>query len=156
MFEFEQFSTDRDRIRGFVQTVYEFVSAALIAGRWQLFNPNVATAVRLDPGLKEAATAAFKEFTQQPHVHDLLVTIERASNATLEAHGLTGDQLRFKLANVQARERRFRLFPSFRPLRRLIATIDTLLDSIIEVLGVGGALKELKDAAFDATEDDEK
>lgn len=153
MFQFDNLWGEHDRLRGFVQTTEKLVSTAIADGYWSLTDPPLRTKVRLAPEVLEDARAALEEFNRQGHVHDIMVAIDRTPFATLHAHGLSGDQLRFKLKNIEHRERRLRARPFFRPLKRLVHTIDTLLQSILEAVPAGGALRELKDAALDATED---
>jgi hypothetical protein len=155
MFEFDEHTSDTDRLQGFVLATEQLVSMALSNGYWALADSPIPTNVVLAPEAREAASSALQEFNEQKHVHELIVAIGQASNDTLESHGLTGEQLRFKLTNVQLREQRFRSRPFFRPLQRLIKAIDTLLDSILDSVPGGSALKELKDAALDATEGDD-
>jgi hypothetical protein len=152
MFEFEENSTDRDLLLGFVLGVEKFVSTIIRKGHQGLL-PKGETGLHLHKELEPAAREALDEFTQQRR-GDVLVAIDRADEATLQSHGLTGKQLRFKLAIIRLRERLFCKLPKFRPFRSVIGAIDTLLDSIVDALGVGGALKELKDAVLDATEDE--
>lgn len=68
-------------------------------------------------------------------------------------HGLGGDQLSFKLATVRYWATRFLEAPlalRSRLLRRLLDAIDTLLESLLDALGVGSSLKEMKDAIRDS------
>lgn len=155
MFNNDGYTTDQARLRGFVEATAQLVSTALSAGHWSLTEPPLETTLMLDPDALEPANAALMEFNKQGHLPKLLTGIDRTSDLTLQLHGLSGEQLRFKLNNVQLRERVFRSNVTFGPLRRLINAIDTLLESILDAVPGGGALKELKDAALDATEDDE-
>lgn len=103
MFEFDQNTTDQDRIRGFTKAVYRLLSATLSTGSWT-FDSRETTNVRLDRGVKEVAQAALREFNQQLHLDRLLVAIDQATDETLRSHGLSGDQLQFKLTNIQRSE----------------------------------------------------
>lgn len=155
MFEFANVTADRERLTAFVKAVAELLSSTITQGRWQLTNPPQQTNLHLNQDLLPAARAALKEFNRQQHLQTLVAGINAASDADLQSHGLTRDQLRFKLANVVHWERRFRQRLGFGTLRRFIKAIDTLLDSAVDLIPGGKALKELKDASFDATEGDE-
>ena len=69
-------------------------------------------------------------------------------------HGLAGAQLRFKLATVRYWAERF-LGDGGNGfvLRRLLDSIDTLLDSLLAATGAGSSLKELKDAVRSSVND---
>lgn len=130
MFEFTEESTDRDRLRAFVQAVDKFISSIILDGYRSTLNQPNQTGLHLNSDAVDQARAALREFHEQRHVMQLLIAIDESSDDQLQSHGLTGDQLQFKLANIRIRERRYLRFPRFRPLRRVIAAIDTLLDSI--------------------------
>ena len=81
----------------------------------------------------------------------------RMETALADAHGLRGEQLRFKIVTIRywtnrVNERRnpgkWREF-----VRRLLVAIDTLLDSILQALGRGSAFKEIKDSIRDSIKD---
>lgn len=61
-------------------------------------------------------------------------------------HGLAGAQLDFKLATVRYWANRFQGNVAGFVFRRLLDSIDTLLDSLLAAMGVGSSLTELKDA----------
>jgi hypothetical protein len=73
--------------------------------------------------------------------------VDTADAGTLATHGLTGPSLRFKLGVVQRAWSNFAADRLLKWLRKLLAAIDTLLESIIDALGpAGAAAKELKQA----------
>jgi len=153
MFGFNNYTTDQERLKAFVKAVDELLSTTIKSGSWELSEPSLKTKLRLDTEVLDAARAALDEFHQQQQIQKIVTSIDQASTSVLSSHGLNGAQLQFKLKNVEHRERRFRFRPLAGPLRRLVQAIDTLLDSILDALHIGKALKELKDGVFDATED---
>lgn len=70
-------------------------------------------------------------------------------------HGLSGNQLMFKLATVSRLSGLFRRFGTTSILRRLLNAIDTLLNSILSAVPGGSAASEIKDAIKDAIQEDE-
>lgn len=69
-------------------------------------------------------------------------------------HGLHGPELDFKLAAVGYWAERFTANSSATLLRRLLNSIDTLLNSLLDAIGLGGAVQEIKDVIRDAITDD--
>lgn len=70
-----------------------------------------------------------------------------------EDHGLVGDELRFKLNNVHYFSSLYNQKPDTRHLRRLLDAIKTLLESILEALGVAGAIRETVSGMRDVIDD---
>jgi hypothetical protein len=101
------------------------------------------------PGeIRELAGRAFDEYVEnlpsEPRQYYSDVIYE-ASGETLVDGGLTGAQRELKLSLVSRRFRRFTGEKLRKWLIRLLQAIDTALDTIVELLGVKHALKELKD-----------
>jgi len=67
-----------------------------------------------------------------------------ASGDDLRQHGLFGKQLRFKLGVVRFLHNRY-VKVGKKILGPLLAAIDSVLDSILDVVGVGKAAKEIKE-----------
>jgi len=111
------------------------------------------TLLRLNPDLNQDAQAALQEFIDQQHFERALSAVETVGQEALDLHGVSGAQLRFKLAGIQEREKRFRLRPWIWTLSRMFEAIDNLLDSLLKALPLGDALKEFKDGILAATED---
>jgi hypothetical protein len=78
--------------------------------------------------------------------------IRNADPARVREHGLEGQQLRFKLGVLRYLNDRYQTIGKG-VLRRLLDAIDTLLKSIISVLGGGEAAEELKDYIKDSIDD---
>lgn len=66
-------------------------------------------------------------------------------------HGLQGEQLRFKLAAIDLRDRHFRLIGGVSNFRWLLDTLEGLLDSIVRASGEGGAIREFKETLKNST-----
>ena len=81
--------------------------------------------------------------------------IDRLSNLDLDRlrqHGLYGRQLRFKLAVIRFFYSRY-LGVGRGILRKLIDIIDDLLKSLLDAMGTGGAISEIKDFIKDSLDD---
>src|SRR5262245_29072058 len=86
--------------------------------------------------------AAWQEV--QPLFSEVTTRIRNISDADIDDHGLGGAQLRFKLAVIRFFYDQYqRVGTTF--LKKLIGIIDTLLKSILEAIGGGGAIAEIKD-----------
>lgn len=162
MFERVDGLDDKALLENFARKVESLISTTIRAGGWTFPDQPDSPVLRLHPEALEPARAALEEFEQQGHLEKLTDAIGSASEETLRRHGLTGAQLRFKLTIVRLRERLsrrsarpnwpFRRFRMSGFLRRLIEAIDNVLESLIDAVGVGGPLKEMKDAVMHATE----
>ena len=80
------------------------------------------------------------------------VALEASDNGfvdRLRDHGLIGVSARFKFSAVARISRSWRRHKGHLTIgtgfRRVMESVDTILDSIVSVLGVGGATKEFKD-----------
>jgi|GEM_PF-2620916 hypothetical protein len=88
------------------------------------------------------------------------LAIERAENSYLRLqpgnalyeHGLYGRQLRFKLAVIRYFYGQY-LSVGKGILKKLIEMIDDLLKSILDAIGAGGAISEIKDFIKDSIDD---
>ena len=85
------------------------------------------------------------------HAERLIEKIHKLSDNAIYDHGLTGNQLSLKFSIIKYRYEKFLSSRTGKLLRKLLYAIDTLLDSIIDATGVGGAVKEFKDALANAT-----
>lgn len=96
--------------------------------------------------LRSLGSAAWLELKASHPLTPLVISIRDMSDETLRMHGLVGAQLDYKLAVIAAIIDKLRnvKFPGrFRV--KLVDAIDTVLESIIAALGIGTALKEIKD-----------
>ena len=66
-------------------------------------------------------------------------------------HALDGRQLSFKLRVVRFYADRFRAIGGAGLFRKLLETLEGLLDSIIDAAGTGGAIKEFKEFVKNST-----
>lgn len=130
----------------------------------------------IDPEMLGLLREAWSEY-ERDAAGRLEITLSRIANASaavLEEHGLYGAQLRFKLGLFRWRLQTYNqtrqavavappapptaplVFPPWsvvgRAFKWLLRTIDVLLDSIVQALGIGKALKEIKEGTIEATE----
>ena len=112
------------------------------------------------PGAQELMTNAWPSVSIrfEPYAE----AVNAAPFAVLEEHGLTGDELRFKLAAINLLGGRFfDLFPDAHfSLRRtlvskLLEIIDKVLKSLIAAVPGGGAITEFKDVCESLISDEE-
>lgn len=80
----------------------------------------------------------------QPVFGRIVEAIATTDSERLVEHGLSGQQLRYKLETIRYFDSRYRAVGKS-VLRRLLGPIDTLLKSIIKAIGLGDAAEELKD-----------
>lgn len=92
---------------------------------------------------------AFEELGD--HFQRLHVAIPKTPKERIFDHALRGRQLSFKLRVVRFFADRFALTGEPSPLRKLLDTLEGLLDSIIDAAGTGGAVKEFKDFVRNST-----
>jgi len=118
----------------------------------------IASLWRGDSGLRDSARTSFKEDIR-PALKDMrnrLVhdsgTIEAAGDELttgLKDHGLVGVSARFKyqaLAKIARGWRKYRGHLTVGTgFRRVMEGVDAILDSVVSVVGAGGAVKEFKD-----------
>jgi hypothetical protein len=101
-------------------------------------------------GLRSNLQAAWEEV--QPLFSEVTTKITNISDANIYDHGLGGAQLRFKLAVVRFFYERYRRVGTG-VVKKLIDIIDTLLKSILEAIGGGGAIAEIKEFIKNSLED---
>lgn len=87
---------------------------------------------------------ALRAFIERGGLEAVLAGIRELGQAQIDAHGLDGPELTFKLDAVKYAEARYQAAPAWNPYRRLIDTFEYLLDSILAAVGGGGALQEIK------------
>jgi hypothetical protein len=138
--------TDRDLLISFLKAVYELLEQAVRTTRdplgGELFVEELIGPMR----------AAFPELGD--HFGRMDAAIRALPDERMIEHGLTGQQLRFKLAAVSYRERIYGQIGRIFRFKGLLDTLEGLLDSIIDAAGVGGAIKEFKEAVRNSTRDD--
>lgn len=79
------------------------------------------------------------------HFVRLHQAIEKIPEAQIQEHALAGQQLSLKLHVVRFFADRFAVRGGPGPFRKLLGTLEGLLDSIIDAAGAGGAIKEFKE-----------
>jgi hypothetical protein len=89
----------------------------------------------------------------RPIFESLAVAISDARLDRVQEHGLSGQQLRFKLEVIRYLNQRY-LAIGKGILKKLLDAIDTLLKSIIKAAGLGDAAEELKDFIKDSIDDE--
>ena len=97
---------------------------------------------RLIAQLANSAREAWQE--ARPVYETLYGRIPDLTNAALDAHGLLGAQLRFKLATIRFFNEQYTAVGR-RVLKKLFDVIDILLKSILAVVGAGEGAAEIKD-----------
>lgn len=120
----------------FVHRVQEFLDELVDSNRDPFGNP------LFYPELLELMRGAWGE--GRPEVERVAILIRNAPLDRLGQHGLTGRQLRFKLG-VIGHFNRLYISTGKSYLRKLLEVVDILLKSILEAVGAGGALSELKE-----------
>lgn len=93
---------------------------------------------------------ALSEVQRDQHFNRLQNLVAEASVGAISQHGLYGAQLRWKLSNINFHFVRFIEQRSASLLDRLLSSIDTLLDSLLDAVPGGSAVKELKEAVQDS------
>jgi hypothetical protein len=89
---------------------------------------------------------AWKEFSDNHPLSDMLRAINNISVDQLRAHGLYGNQLRLKLAVIDVQKKRLFSFRTKAHLIKVLDSIDVLLESIVLVARIDTALRDMKDA----------
>jgi hypothetical protein len=93
---------------------------------------------------------AFSDVNRDQLFQILDELIQQANPDTIIKHGLYGAQLNWKLSNINFHFKRFIENRTASLLDRLLSSIDTLLDSILDAVPGGSAIKELKEALQDS------
>jgi hypothetical protein len=129
-------SVDRNRVIQFLSDVKSFLS--------RLTKHSSAFVVGMHAIVVDAWSEAEKRFD------DAATAAKTATDEALHNSGLRGAELKLKLRNVEHAFGELVTMYGGDTLRRFFNTINSLLKSIAEALGVGTALEEIKDAIRDA------
>ena len=127
----------------FINDAYKFI-ARLVQDEKLYFTvfPNT-------PGeLYGSCREAWEELPQSFTVEEAAEQIIKADGRLLVKAGLFGAQLKFKLAALRHRMSQWARIinrPVSKVAYKVLEAIDTVLDSLVQALGVGEALKEVKD-----------
>ncbi|QSX74010.1 hypothetical protein HIV01_012360 [Lysobacter arenosi] len=131
-------AADRDHLETFITKVYDWLEACYAGfdngSQWPVF--------QIHPDLRRFGAEAWEEFKSDLGLPEILRLVHGVSEHELKAHGLYGNQLRYKLSVI---EHLVSLGSASDIVLKFIDAIDVLLDSVISALGRGAALKELKD-----------
>jgi|SRR6185295_290092 len=92
--------------------------------------------------LREPMKEAWKEVQPQFLAVDQLI---QGDLGVLQEHGLEGAQLKFKFLTVKKRFQEFWERGGREVLKWLLEAIDNVLDSILDAIGAGSAVKEIKE-----------
>lgn len=134
----------RQDISNFLHYVEQMLNE-LIRGEEREDDGPVFVRARLIAPLKDFALAAWEEARPRFAVlRDLIFNEEAVPDAALDAHGLRGEQLNFKLETIKFFNTQYK-FIGRRILKKLIDVIDILLKSILAAIGAGEGLAEIKD-----------
>ncbi len=135
----EQENEAKKKLKKFLSDTVTFLGK-LVANEDYLF------VEELRPKIKEA----WNEFIADFNIEDAKTSINNMSSETLELHGLYGKQLDLKLSIIDFWREKFKLTGILddqkkKFLKRLLETIDALLESLLESAGNKGAVKEIKE-----------
>ena len=146
------FPTGDERNLGHVQLLQQFLRALD-----ELLHDVIRKGVDNDgqPIFHEELLAPMREVIGELdwHFNKLLVAISETPDDRIHEHALQGPQLSFKLRVVRFFADRFAETSGPSQLRKLLDTLEGLLDSIIDAAGTGGAIKEYKDFVRNSTKD---
>jgi hypothetical protein len=131
-----------------------------LLGKSAIFSPEILSSNRdpvltnnelFEPELLSDMRAAWAEVENADHFANIQRRIRDVTDQTTWTdHGLNGQQLRFKLAVIRFFHQRYIAIGGRRLLKKLLDIIDDLLDSILEAIGAGGAISEIKDFIKDS------
>jgi len=132
-----------DELRSFVDGTMEFLNFVLTEDDFNFLWED-------EPDLRELATETFRRDVSEGSYY-LKQAIGEIPERSLMDHGLIGRPMHFKLRVLDSIsrnwEKRFSGQFSVREwLKKIIDAIDAALDSLVDAAGVGGLIKEFKDA----------
>lgn len=139
------FNDDKEKIIKFLIEIKQFLSSVLetekdAKGNFLFFK-------ELHPILKKTWEVVEPYF---------VLVVNESRNVTKEQlvhHGLIGIQLDLKIEIFDFMKHKYKILGSKSVLRRLFDAIDTLLESILAAIGVGGAISEFKDSVKNSIDD---
>jgi hypothetical protein len=131
---------DKELLVQFIRDTYEWVGVSH-QNQWYATDSGWPS-VRPLGFLRGDAEGAWHEFTQTQPEEGFVHAIQELEEHRLIANGLFGEQLRYKLSLLRYLARRA-LNGGRRANQTFVNFLEILLDSLLEILGVGEALKEL-------------
>lgn len=84
---------------------------------------------------------------------DVFDRLKKVEEDKLTQHGLTGAQLEFKEKIIRWIKDKFKKVGGKSLFRRLLDTIEPILDSIMSAIGAGGAIREFKESMKNSIDD---
>ena len=148
--EFPAFSSDgdpRNTLVLFVRAVHDFLGEIVESNHDRFTRPLFWE--ELLPPMR----GAWREVEEHRHFPEVESRIQRLTEAQFRDHGLYGQQLAFKLAVIRFFYGRYLSFGKG-ILKKLLDIIDDLLKSILDAIGSGGAISEIKDFIRDSIQDE--
>lgn len=127
---------DRDKLVRFLDDVDDLLSRLAVRGEDVRGNEVVPREIL--PTVEPAWNAV------QPDLEKAQNRVLASDDAELRAHGLTGAQLAFKLTAIEYVWRRYLESGAVQLLQRVLDVIDEVLKSILDAIGISGALDEFK------------
>ena len=131
---------DKELLVQFIRDTYEWVGTSH-QNQWYATDSGWPT-VRPLGFLRDSAQGAWQEFSQTQPEERFVSAVQELDERGLIANGLFGEQLRYKIDLLHYLADRA-LDGGRRANEKFIEFLETLLDSLLEILGVGEALKEL-------------
>lgn len=92
--------------------------------------------------LQSEAKLAWSAFQERQSFESMVVLIREANEVALYNNGLYGHQLKYKLSLLQIRAEQASR-GSIRAVEKFLDIIDLIMDSLLDALGIGEAIKEL-------------
>ncbi len=139
--------------RGSIQRLIQFVRATYeVLGKLVESERDPQEQLLFLEELLPPMRAAWREV--RPHFEELERAIDALPDQQIYRHGFSEGQLDFKLGVVASWWNRFSARGGRRIAKKLLDAIDNVLDSLIDATGVGGAIKEIKDAINGSIEDE--
>jgi hypothetical protein len=144
--------SDTASIKAFLTDIYGWLERCY-TGTTQIALALEYPVIPVRPSVSQLAREAWNEFNEHLPLSTLIRKVDNASEMAMRDNGLYGAQLKYKLSTIShAVDMVFSGFTGWK--KKLLDLIDNLLESILSALGVGEALKELKDALVDSLPDE--
>ena len=141
----DESASDRDLMKQFLDALKDLLIGVVKEGRdrhgQELFFPELLPLLRDGLGNLDG------------HVDRLESAVDGIPAEKVADHALEGPEFRMKIRIVRFFSNRFEQMGGVWPFRRLLDTLEGLLDSIIDAAGAGGAIKEYKDFVRNSTRD---
>ena len=130
-------------LKQFIESVYNDLDFIIME-----YIPNRLDEMEMPQELYEVLVEAWREAKGRLPLDAVKKEIEIAEDKFLELHGLTGNQLVWKLNVYNMIRSLFKKNPVKRLLSKLLQAIDGIIDSLSLVVPSVSALKEIKENLF--------